>query len=137
MGLDQYAYSMDSNDEQAELAYWRKHNRLQGWMEELWIDKGKPFDGELEEHNPLGDFNCVPVELTEDDLDALEADVCEKAMPETGGFFFGDDSCGWTTEDDEPYKGKDYFHKETDLDFIEQARQAIKDGKKVFYSSWY
>ena len=112
MGLDQYAYATDSNDEQVELAYWRKHNRLQGWMEDLWIDKGKPFDGELED-NGLGDFNCVPVELTEDDLDALEADVCEKAMPETGGFFFGDDSFGWENEDGEQYKGKDYFHKET------------------------
>ena len=39
-----------------ELAYWRKHNRLHGWMEELWESKGKPYDGKLED-NPLGDFN--------------------------------------------------------------------------------
>lgn len=136
MGLDQYAYSTDSNDEQVELAYWRKHNRLQGWMEQLWEDKGRPFQGELD-NNPLGDFNCVPLELTESDLDALEDDVCEKALPETGGFFFGNDSFGWTTEDDEPYKGKDYHYKPDDLEFIEKARQAISKGQKVYYNCWY
>ena len=135
MGLDQYAYSKGSNGEEQELAYWRKHNRLQGWMEQLWEDKGRP--NSQTEGNAMGDFNCVPLELTEDDLDALEDDVCQKAMPETGGFFFGDDSFGWTTEDDAPYKGKDYFHKENDLDFIEQAREAIKNGNKVFYHCWY
>jgi len=137
MGLDQYAYAIDSNDEQVEIAYWRKHNRLQGWMEELWEDKGRPFDGEKDEGNPMGDFNCVPVEITESDLDSLEEDVCGKKMPETGGFFFGNDSFDWTTEDGEQYKGKDYHYKPDDLEFIEKARQAISKGKQVFYSSWY
>ena len=139
MGLDQYAYATDSKDseEQVELAYWRKHNRLQGWMEQLWEDKGRPNNADANNDNAMGDFNCVPVEITEDDLEALEADICEKTMPETGGFFFGDDSFGWTTEDGEQYKGKDYHYKPDDLDFIEKARQAIKKGKKVFYNSWY
>ena len=139
MGLDQYAYATDSKDseEQVELAYWRKHNRLQGWMEQLWEDKGRPNNADANNDNAMGDFNCVPVEITEDDLEALEADICEKTMPETGGFFFGDDSFGRTTEDGEQYKNKDYHYKPDDLDFIEKARQAIKKGKKVFYNSWY
>ena len=67
MGLDMYAYAVvqggQQDGEEESLADWRKHNRLHGWMEELWIDKGKPFNGELDE-SPMGDFNCVPVELT-------------------------------------------------------------------------
>ena len=58
-------------------------------------------------------------------------------MPQTGGFFFGDDSYSWENENGEEHKGKDYYHKETDLNFIEQAREAIKDGNKVFYNCWY
>ena len=135
MGLDQYAYATDSNDEQVEIAYWRKHNRLQGWMEDLWNEKGRP-NAETD-NNPMGDFNCVPLELTEDDLNALEADVCDKALPETGGFFFGEDSFGWTTEDGEQYQGKDYHYKLDDLEFLEKARQAISQGQKVYYNSWY
>ena len=89
MGLDQYAYAQEG-EEKEELAYWRKHNRLQGWMEELWQDKGRPYDGELDE-NPMGDFNCVPVELTLSDLEQLEAHIVHKQLPETGGFFFGNE----------------------------------------------
>jgi hypothetical protein len=136
MGLDQYAYATDSNDEQVEIAYWRKHNRLQGWMEQLWEDKGRPNFNDTDSQ-AMGDFNCVPVEITESDLDSLEEDVCGKKMPETGGFFFGDDSFGWTTEDGEQYKGNDYHYKPDDLEFIEKARQAISKGKQVFYNSWY
>ena len=41
MGLDMYAYVASKNDEgenvtERELAYWRKHPNLHGWMEELW-----------------------------------------------------------------------------------------------------
>ena len=41
MGLDQYAYRIKEG-QGFEIAYWRKHNRLQGWMENLWVEKGKP-----------------------------------------------------------------------------------------------
>ena len=132
MGLDQTAYYKDSSGEQWEISYWRKHNRLQGWMEQLWEDKGRPnFDPEV------GGFNCTPLPIDESDLEQLEAHVCNKDLPETGGFFFGDDSFTWEDKDGNPHKGKDYYHKQTDLDFIEQARKAIKDGNEVFYSCWY
>ena len=136
MGLDMYAYARDENGEEESLADWRKHNRLHGWMEDLWEDKGRPFDGKLEE-NPMGDFNCVPVELTLEDLDQLEADIGEKVLPETGGFFFGDDSFSWEDDDGKAFEGNNYYHKETDLQFIEDARKAISNGKKVFYNSWW
>jgi hypothetical protein len=134
MGLDQYAYA-ENGEEQEELAYWRKHNRLQGWMEELWNDKGRP--NAPEETSPMGDFNCIPVELTLSDIEQLEAHVVNKQLPETGGFFFGDDSFSWDDENGEPFEDGDYFHKSTDLEFIEDARKAIADGKKVYYNCWW
>ena len=135
-----YAYAVvqggQNDGEEEPLADWRKHNRLHGWMEELWNDKGKPFDGKLEE-NPMGDFNCVPVELTLEDLDQLESDINEKVLPETGGFFFGGDSFDWEDDDGNPPKEGDYYYKKTDLQFIEDARKAIQQGKKVYYNSWW
>jgi len=99
-------------DDSIELANWRKHPNLQGWMEELWREKG----GE-------GEFNCVEVEITLEDLDALEATLDEEELPETAGFFFGDNA--------------DSHYAETDREFIVQARAAIKQDYTVVYSSWW
>ena len=99
-------------DDSIELATWRKHPNLQGWMQELYYEKG----GE-------GEFNCVDVELTFEDLDALEATLDEEELPETSGFFFGSNA--------------DDHYAEADREFIVQARAAIKQGYKVIYSSWW
>ena len=139
MGLDQYAYARKGAPEretrefeylddqgikqtqtevqviytdQIELAYWRKHPNLQGWMERLWRSK----DGE-------GEFNCADVELTLDDLEQLEQDVLGWSLPATQGFFFGSDS-------DERYR-------EGDLQFISDARENISQGYKIVYTSWW
>jgi len=127
MGLDQYAYARQviDNDEEVEpvdtdIAYWRKHNRLQGWMENLYRDKNPDSNRE---------FNCVDLELTAEDLDRLEKDVIDKALPRTEGFFFGNDSYSqeeWAQED-----------MKRDLKFINDARQYLKDGYKIIYSSWW
>jgi len=139
MGLDQYAYAKDKNGETEHLVDWRKHNRLQGYMEQLWEDKGRPYEGNLDDLDSggMGEFNCVPVELTLTDLEQLEAVINQKHMPETGGFFFGSDSYSWEKEDGTPYEDGDYYYKETDLQFISDAYKAIAQGKKVFYSSWW
>jgi hypothetical protein len=123
MGLDQYAHAIDNNGEREELAYWRKHPNLQGFMEDLWRKKGCP--GKPEEPNSLGmsDFNCVPVELDHEDLDNLEKAILSKSLPETGGFFFGSDS--------------DEYYKENDLEFIRKAREALDAGLHVQYDSWW
>ena len=71
------------------------------------------------------------------DLEQLEAHVENKSLPETGGFFFGDDSFSWENEDGNPYPEGDYHYKETDLKFVVDARKAIADGKKVYYNSWW
>ena len=140
MGLDQYAYvaaKADAYDEYyedenykkadddptklrkpTELAYWRKHPNLQGWMERLWLEKN-PGDNE----NPDYVFNGVQLELTWEDLDRLEADVKSDNLPKTKGFFFGDNS--------------DDHYKQDDLYFIQKAKAEVFLGLKVFYnSSW-
>lgn len=99
-------------DDTIELATWRKHPNLQGWMQELWYEKG----GE-------GEFNCVELELTLENLDALEATLDEETLPETAGFFFGGNA--------------DDHYAEADREFIVQARAAIKQGYTVVYSSWW
>jgi hypothetical protein len=75
----------------------------------------------------MGDFNCEPVELTLSDIEQLEAHIENKSLPETGGFFFGSDS----------YEEYEEYYKEDDLQFIEDALEALKEGKKIFYSSWW
>ena len=134
MGLDQYAYYETDNSEEP-ICEWRKHNRLQGWMEQLWEGKGRP--GNASDGNPLGDFNCVPLELSEDDLDALEEALESFDLPETAGFFFGSDSYFWENEDGKPYPENEYFYKEQDIDFVKKAKQALTEGHKVFYNCWY
>tara|TARA_R110000824_G_scaffold235651_2_gene424484 strand:- start:282 stop:701 length:420 start_codon:yes stop_codon:yes gene_type:complete len=139
MGLDQYAYRRlpdEDSDGNITIVDWRKHNRLQGWMERLWECKGRPnFDSSTDE--AMGSFNQVELEITLSDLEQLEAHVENKSLPETGGFFFGDDSFSWTDENEKPFEDGDYYHKETDLEFIKEAREAISDGQKVYYNCWW
>ena len=123
MGLDQYGVARKGKpktdeegftfyEDEIELAYWRKHPNLQGWMENLYHKKG-------------GDesFNCIDLELDLEDLEALEASIDGADLPKTAGFFFGQDS--------------DDHYIEKDREFIVQARAAIKQGYTVVYSSWW
>tara|TARA_Y100000310_G_scaffold342671_1_gene446865 strand:+ start:197 stop:553 length:357 start_codon:yes stop_codon:yes gene_type:complete len=118
MGLDQYAYSVDGDDRR-EIAYWRKHNRLQGWMEELYLEKGG-----------METFNTVDVELSSDDIDALEKAIENREMPETEGYFFGGDSYRYY---DDPKRG----YREEDLEFVADARKALDSGRRIVYGCWY
>lgn len=111
MGLDQYAYAR-KNDEEIEIAYWRKHPNLQGWMEGLYLEKGGTET-----------FNCVDVELTLENLCQLEDCLNDEDLPETTGFFFGADS--------------DKFYERKDREFITAARNYIESGYKIFYYSWW
>ena len=145
MGLDMYAYvaakqgQMNEHYENydydkdtstvtkpREIAYWRKHPNLHGWMEKLWhkkINAPHNTSDQFIENNHPGDFNGVELELTHEDLDELERAVMHKQLPSTSGFFFG-------TPSDE-----DYY--ENDLAFIKNARADLFFGLKVFYnSSW-
>ena len=112
MGLDQYAKIHKDGHAELEIAYWRKHPNLQGWMEDLWREKGGK-----------GEFNCVDVELTLEDLRQLEASIEGEDLPETTGFFFGNNS--------------DDYYREEDLAFIAAASKAIERGWRVIYTSWW
>ena len=127
MGLDMYAYAAakantewNNNDAHREIAYWRKHPNLHGWMELLWNEKGRPgIDNSFQDVM----FNGVEVELTWEDLHQLEEDVKNGRLPSTSGFFFGSNS--------------DDYYRLQDLEFVRQARAEIFTGLKVFYnSSW-
>ena len=99
-----------------EIAYWRKHPNLHGWMEQLWNSRnGGNEDG--------SNFNGIELELTWEDLEVLELDIIAGTLPNTTGFFFGNDS--------------DDHYREQDLKFIRDARAELFLGLKVFYnSSW-
>ena len=121
MGLDMYAMTTAHEPEtpvdfkplhSVEIFYWRKHPNLHGWMQNLYYEKGGRSDS----------FNCVPVVLTLEDLDKLEADLKSGELPYTTGFFFGE------TRPDE---------LEIDFQFIAKAREAIAEGLTVFYDSWW
>ena len=123
MGLDQYAkvvkreYNNETLTEtitKTEICYWRKHNALHGWMENLYESKG----GE-------GEFNCVNLNLTSEDLEELEKNVVDKDLPETKGFFFGEDT-----------RECDHQKLET-LKFLSKAKKALSQGNEVEYSAWY
>ena len=140
MGLDQLAYSSPAtatNDDTDEcLVQWRKHPNLQGWMERLWRKQKygdaatpDPITGEgYSNQTYLGDpFNQEEVELTLDDIQRLRLDVQNKTLNgglgNTTGFFFGDSS--------------DDYYRETDIAFCDKAEEALNNGHKVIYYSWW
>lgn len=126
MGLDQNAYRIKKgvikssvpqpndvpSDDLEEIAYWRKHPNLQGWMEKLYQDKGGKDV-----------FNCKFVRLSLEDLELLRDDVAKGYLPKTSGFFFGEDA--------------DKYYREDDLKFIDEAIRSIEDGYDVLYDSWW
>ena len=124
---ENYDYDKDSSPvtKPREIAYWRKHPNLHGWMEHLWHKKRNA------ENNPVvedagdlsGTFNGIELELTYNDLDELERAVTHGQLPATSGFFFGNPA--------------DEHYREDDLQFIKNARAELFMGLKVFYnSSW-
>jgi hypothetical protein len=122
MGLDMYAYTASkansdwNSGEQREIAYWRKHPNLHGWMEQLWRSRNTDPS-----EDPM--FNGIELELTWEDLEHLEEDIKNGRLPSTTGFFFGDNS--------------DDYYQFQDLEFVKNARAEIFTGLKVFYnSSW-
>lgn len=125
MGLDMYAYrrgKCQGKKNMTQIAEWRKHNRLHGYMTDLWIQKGLE-KGKL--RNEM-EFNCVNLRLKKKDIRKLSNIILGKVLPETKGFFFGNDS----------YEHYSYYLEE-DLRFLAEARKAIKEGDKIYYSSWW
>jgi hypothetical protein len=131
MGLDMYAFAAESDtDEGTEIAYWRKHNRLQGWMDALWHAKGNVTDEKTKAQWGTS-FNGQRLDLTAADIAELERAVTGQTLPATGGFFFGSDSYGDMNENGH------YYDYEKDVAFIKEAKAWLAKGRKVYYvCSW-
>ena len=143
MGLDQYTYARPprkrNSEDDIQITYWRKHNRLQGWMEQLWENKGcpnMPEDYDADENFGTA-FNCAELPLTHQDIDELEYAINNFAFPEANGFFWGSDSFFWTDEDGNDYPENSYYYLESDLQFVTDARKMLEKKHRIFYSSWY
>lgn len=121
MGLDMYAFATATDipavdfeppEDSVEIACWRKHPNLHGWMQQLYLTKEGGEDI----------FNCANVRLDAGDLDKLEEAIREDSLPYTEGFFFGRSDGSERAEDEM---------------FIHKARDALAKGKRVFYTSWW
>lgn len=142
MGLDMYAYVASKAGQQdefyegaewdtfekesvnhkvtkpREIAYWRKHPSLHGYMEQLWERKMQQ-----EGRDDPRTFNGIELELSWDDINELEKTIKAKKLPFTRGFFFGEPA--------------DDFYYDNDLKFCINAKTELFLGLKVFYnSSW-
>jgi hypothetical protein len=127
MGLDMYAFAVNADsfgdrvvdavmdDDAVQISYWRKFNALHGWMEDLYRLKGGAKDS----------FNCTTVRLDLKDLDRLEMDTGNNKLVPRNGFFFGQTDSIYPED------------LESVADFVKLSRQAIADGKAVFYDSWW
>jgi hypothetical protein len=68
MGLDQQAYTKDKDGECNTIQDWRKHNALDGWMQNLWVAKGG-----------AGEWNCSELELNAHDIEQETLDFIKEA----------------------------------------------------------
>ena len=149
MGLDQYAGTMrekvykyttpqgEKKEDKYQMAgpfEWRKHARLQEFMNTLYMERNKLKS--KWEQDKINDSEYVwnpiswdKIELLEDDIDKLEDAInngysgyfCD------GGFFWGH----------EMQESQAEYYKEKDLEFVEFAREALADGETVIYEcSW-
>lgn len=126
MGLDMYAFAVHPDNAKGdfeifdeapkeEFQYWRKHNALHSWMENLYRSKG----GDAES------FNCIPLRLTEKDLLALITDAKAHKLQSATGFFWGSQ-----------YDYDDEIANQ-DIEFAGKALAKIYQGFAVYYDSWW
>lgn len=108
MGLDQWAFAR-KGEEEIELMCWRKHANLQGWMENLYKERGGKEC-----------FNCVDLKLTPDDLVRLDKE--HRNLEKASGFFWGE-----TSEE----------AIEDTQEFINDAFVKLTEGYEIIYSSWW
>lgn len=149
MGLDQYAGTMCTKTYEYETPKgekkvdeyqmagpfeWRKHARLQEFMNKLYMEKNKVDNKWEEDRDENGQVWINPIswnsiELTEEDIDRLENAIknhysgyfCD------GGFFWGH----------EIQESQAEYYKDKDLEFVEFAKKALADGETVIYEcSW-
>ncbi len=99
-----------------DVGYWRRHQQLQRWMDNLWREKGEPYPEESNDPRWGSVFNGVELELEWSDIQRLDDDIenCRN------GF------------------NKNCHYRETDLQFCLDAKEQIFFFRKrvFYYSSW-
>ena len=124
MGLDQYAWAREREEEENAEGHehqfvWRKHAKLQEFMEQKFVEKTSLSAVEL---------NCGQLELDVVDIAELERKMQTNQMPRSqGGIFYGHQI---QDESEEEYKDQD-------IAFIEWAKAELEQGNKVIYSCWW
>ena len=133
MGLDQYggwletptkeeelhAKLVNSGEEFTECAFdWRKHAKLQEFMEILWFNK----------YQNTEEFNCKNMPLDKEDILNLQAAVKGEELPKSdGGLFFGHEYQDTSAQE----------YKDQDLEFCAKALKWLDEGKTPYYSCWW
>ena len=139
-----------------ELYYWRMHADLHGFISNLY-----EYKGGLEMLH--GFMDMTGFRLDEEDLDAIEQALLGSGLPFTNGAYFRADKhtkhgAGWydnrlvtrpveLVSIDAMYSGANIcaechsqwapFWRESTLEFLDKARQALSNGKKLIYrASW-
>ena len=134
MGLDQSAYVVGTDADNGEDFYWRKHARLQVFMNRQWRKQNSEEAEKRDEMEvSLGHlgFNSgdAPVEVTKEVCDELE-----KAIEDNFHNHFASDGFFWGQQFQEESMNE---YREQDKKFLKWARERINEGKKVFYDcSW-
>ena len=136
MGLDQFAYSINSAGEKEDIAYWRKHPNLHGWMEALWVEKGYP----------VADLPPDPNSNTAEDISLPSNIVCAAFEPgaQTAGdrssaqnstnqpsLILGDIPSGDEQETDKPQRDLVFnmVPLELTLEDLDELEKAINSGE--------
>ena len=119
MGLDQYAALKSAGEDAAPKFIWRKHSKLQVFMENLFAAKTGQGADEL---------NCQEMALTLDDLSTLERLIANVDLPQCdGGFFYGHQ-----VQDEVAAE-----YADQDAEFCAWAQAQIGAGETVIYSCWW
>jgi hypothetical protein len=92
-----------------DIAYWRKHHDLHAWMAELALRKGYASN--------WASFNCVPLPLTLEEIEQLDAHAAQERRTNRDGTF--------------------HSYAVQDQEFLDKARADISNGRVIVYDSWW
>lgn len=151
MGLDQYAGTMrtqtyeyktpegEKKVDEYQMAgpfQWRKHARLQEFMNTLYMERNnlKNKWEEIAKNDESNETYWNPISWSEIKLKEKDIDRLEKAIRSNYIEYFCEGGFMWGHEVQEEQRN---YYREQDLEFIEFAREALADGETVVYEcSW-
>lgn len=102
----------DTSEDGPELFYWRNHYCLHWWMEDLYRVKG----------GAAKCFNITVLRLMPEDISALLKSLAADSLPKARGAIYG--AASFETLDH-------------DLKFILKAREALRSGLAIYYTSMW